>query len=98
MELIWNKITEVGLPEEFTPKYCKDNHTESKNVLVWDSFYGPSIDRLWNGQWVSDIKMSTGNIIEPAVYHQKIAWAEIPIPEFVEGRIFQKLDKDNKWH
>lgn len=56
MELIWHNIAEDGLPEEFTPKYCKDKHTESVHVLVWDSFYGPSIDRLWNGEWVSDKK------------------------------------------
>lgn len=81
MEFRWYNIEEEGLPEEFTPKYCKDEHTESAFVLVWDSFYGPSIDRLWNGEWVSDIKAREGNFIEPAVCHKKVAWAKIPPPE-----------------
>ena len=98
MELKWNKISEVGLPEEFEPKYSKDGHTESVTVLVFDSFYGFSLDRLWNGEWVSDRKLKEGNIIEPAVVHEKIAWAYIPYPESIESNLFKKLDKNNEWH
>lgn len=98
MELKWNKISEVGLPDEFEPKYSKDGHTESVTVLVFDSFYGLSLDRLWNGEWVSDRKLQEGNTIEPAVYHQKLAWAYIPFPEFIDSKLFQKLDKNNEWH
>lgn len=98
MELIWHNIAEEGLPEEFTPKYCKNEYTESVNVLVWDSFYGPSIDRLWNGEWVSDKKVRENNIIEPSVYHTKIAWAEIPPPDFVDPMLFKKIDNNGKIH
>ena len=98
MELIWHNIAEEGLPEEFTPKYCKDEHTESVHVLVWDSFYGPSIDRLWNGEWVSDKKVREGNVIEPAVCHTKIVWAEIPPPDFVDPMVFKKIDSNGKIH
>lgn len=98
MELIWHNIAEEGLPEEFIPKYCKDEHTESVHVLVWDSFYGPSIDRLWNGEWVSDKKVREGNVIEPAVCHTKIAWAEIPPPDFVDPMAFKKIDSNGKIH
>lgn len=87
MEINYVKCSE-RLPEEFTPKYAKDGHTESKFVLVWDSFYGPSIDRLWNGEWVSDRKSK--NSIEPAVCHEKTHWAYIPIPEELERTGFFK--------
>lgn len=96
--MIWNNISEVGLPEEFTPKYSKDNHTESVEVLVWDSFYGPSIDRLWNGEWVSDIKRKEGNVIEPAVCHEKVAWAYINVPEWLDSRRYLKMDKNGNLH
>ena len=98
MELHWNKISEVGLPEEFQPKYSKDGHTESVTVLVFDSFYGFSLDRLWNGEWVSDRRLQEGNIIEPAVYHQKLAWAYIPYPDGIDSKLFQKLDANGVWH
>ena len=48
----WHIIEEEGTPPEFEPKYSKDGHTESAYVLVFDSFYGPSVDRMWNGEWV----------------------------------------------
>jgi hypothetical protein len=98
MELQWNKISEVGLPEEFQPKYSKDGHTESVTVLVFDSFYGFSLDRLWNGEWVSDRRLQEGNIIEPAVFHQKLAWAYIPYPDGIDSKLFKKLDANGVWH
>lgn len=98
MELQWNKISEVGLPEEFQPKYSKDGHTESVTVLVFDSFYGFSLDRLWNGEWVSDRRLQEGNIIEPAVFHQKLAWAYIPYPDDIDSKLFKKLDANGVWH
>jgi hypothetical protein len=92
--IVWHDIVTEGLPPEFQPKYCKDEHTESVFVLVWDTFYGPSIDRLWDGVWVSDRKRMEGNIIEPAVCHEIVAWAYIPIPESVDPNLFKKVDKD----
>lgn len=94
----WHNIKEEGLPESFTPKYSKDGHTESVFVLVWDDFYGPSIDRLWNGEWVSDRKLQEGNTIEPSVCHQKVAWAYIDIPEWLDPCLYKKKDKNDIWH
>ena len=96
MDLKWNKISEVGLPEEFQPKYSKDGHTESVTVLVFDTFYGFSLDRLWNGEWVSDKKKN--NCIEPAVVHEKVAWAYIPYPDFIPTEHFKKRDVNDNWH
>ena len=41
------------LPEEYVPKYGEGTK-RSDWVIVWDTFYGPSIDRLWDGEWQSD--------------------------------------------
>ena len=38
------------LPEEYVPKYGRSTK-RSDLVIVWDTFYGPSIDRLWDGEW-----------------------------------------------
>lgn len=65
-----------SMPEEFTPKYSNDGHTESEYVLTWDSFYGPSVDKLWNGKWVSERRNE--NRITPDVCHSIVAWMEIP--------------------
>ena len=70
-----------SLPKEYTRKYSNDGHTESNWVVVWDSFFGPSIDRLWNGEWQSERDEKTKNVISPSVVHYKVAWAEIPAPE-----------------
>lgn len=93
----WHNIKEE-LPEEFTPKYCKDGHTESVFVLVWDTFYGPSIDRLWDGMWVSDRKRLEGNIIEPAVCHEKVAWAYINVPDGLDAKLYMKRDINDNLH
>lgn len=71
----WHFCNE-SMPEEFTPKYSKDEHTESKYVLTWDTFYGPDVDRLWNGKWAS--QQRNENSITHDVCHSIIAWMEIP--------------------
>lgn len=71
----WHFCNE-SMPEEFTPKYSKDEHTESKYVLTWDTFYGPGVDRLWNGKWAS--QQRNENSITHDVCHSIIAWMEIP--------------------
>ena len=71
----WHFCNE-SMPEEFTPKYSKDEHTESKYVLTWDTFYGPGVDRLWNGKWASHQRNE--NSITHDVCHSIIAWMEIP--------------------
>lgn len=77
------------LPEEYVPKYSKSEAKRSDWVLVWDTFYGPSIDRLWDGEWQSDIDKERRNAIEPAVCHEKICWAEIPIPDCIDSNLFK---------
>ena len=42
----WINIKD-SLPEQ---KEGFNGHLHSDYVLVWDSFYGPSIDRLWEGE------------------------------------------------
>ena len=71
----WHFCNE-SMPEEFTSKYSKDEHTESKYVLTWDTFYGPGVDRLWNGKWAS--QQRNENSITHDVCHSIIAWMEIP--------------------
>lgn len=71
----WHFCNE-SMPEEFTPKYSKDEHTESKYVLTWDTFYGPGVDRLWNGKWAS--QQRNENSITHDVCHSIVAWMEIP--------------------
>jgi hypothetical protein len=56
------------------------------------------LDRLWNGEWVSDRRLQEGNIIEPAVFHQKLAWAYIPYPDGIDSKLFKKLDANGVWH
>jgi hypothetical protein len=90
----WHIIKEEGTPPEFEPKYSTDGHTESAYVLVFDSFYGPSVDRMWNGEWVSDRRNRDGNVVEPSVYHEKVAWAEITVPECLPEAYFKKIDKN----
>lgn len=82
-QIIWHPLIgkDAVLPEEYTPKYSNDNHTQSDYVLVWDDFFGPEIDRLWNGEWSSDRKRKSGKVMEPAVCHRKVAWAEITPPD-----------------
>lgn len=83
------------LPEEYVPKYEK-GAKRSNWVIVWDTFYGPSIDRLWDGEWQSD--RNTKGCIGPDVCHVKICWAEIPIPDCVDPMLFKKVDKNGKIH
>lgn len=71
----WHFCNE-SMPEEFTPKYSKDEHTESKYVLTWDTFYGPGVDKLWNGKWAS--QQRNENSITHDVCHSIVAWMEIP--------------------
>ena len=76
------------LPEEYVPKYGEGTK-RSDWVIVWDTFYGPSIDRLWDGEWQSDRKAREGNFVEPAVCHEKICWAEIPFPDCINPNYFK---------
>lgn len=55
--------------------------TESDQVLVWDSLYGPHIDSTKNGQWRSEQR---GGYMGQVV-HGIVAWR--PIPEFNEETI-----------
>ena len=50
--------------------------TESKQVLAWDSMYGPRIDATRNGKWRSEQKGG----YQGQVCHSIIAW--MPIPEY----------------
>ena len=79
------------LPEEYVPKYEK-GAKRSDWVIVWDTFYGPSIDRLWDGEWQSDRKAK--GCIGPDVCHVKICWAEIPIPDCIDPNLFKCPRKD----
>lgn len=90
--IVWHDVETEGLPPEFQVKYSKDDHTESVKVLIWDSFYGPSVDSLWNGEWISERK--SRGCVEPSVCHRIVAWAYIPIPESMNPNFFKKVDKD----
>ena len=69
------------MPEEVEKVTSSGKHTESEKVLVFDSFFGPSVDRLWNGEWVSEKKVREGRIIRPDIVHFITHWSEIPSPE-----------------
>ena len=79
------------LPEEYVPKY-EEGPKRSDWVIVWDTFYGPSIDRLWDGEWQSD--RNTKGCIGPDVCHVKICWAEIPIPDCIGPNLFKRPRKE----
>lgn len=68
------------MPDQFTPRYSDDDHRESDYVLVWDSFYGPSVDRLWNGEWCSEKVDPKHPRITADVVHKIVAW--MPIPKY----------------
>lgn len=72
----WISINE-SLPEQ---KKDFNGHLHSDYVLVWDSFYGPSIDRLWEGEWNDDIRARREVRIEPSVVHYRTHWAYINSP------------------
>lgn len=76
----WININDA-LPEQ---KIDFNGNLHSDYVLVWDSFFGPSIDRLWEGEWSSDRKARKEKIIEPAVLHYKTHWAYINKPKEVK--------------
>lgn len=96
-EFVWHNIEEEGLPPQFQPKYnSKDGHTESVRVLIWDSFYGPSVDALWDGEWISERK--SRGCVQPSVCHDIVAWAYIPYPECIDPNMFKKIDKDDNIH
>ena len=88
----WHYVETDGLPPEFKPKYSSHEHTESVRVLVWDSFYGPNVDALWDGEWISERK--SRGAIQPAVCHGIVAWAYSPVPDNLTPRQFMKMDED----
>lgn len=83
---MWNNISRYSnnYPEEKEIKYSNTPHTESDDVLVWDSFYGPRIDKRWNGEWLSERINREKKVITPAVCHYDVAWMPITPPKDAE--------------
>lgn len=82
-ETMWHHISRYSddYPEEKEKKYSDSSHTESDDVIVWDSFYGPRIDKRWNGEWLSEKKNREKKTISADVYHYDVAWMPIVPPK-----------------
>lgn len=88
MKCLWRNINMYSLkwdyPEEHEVKYSRIPRTESNEVLVWDSFFGPRIDKRINGEWLSEKIEREQKVITPSVMHYDIAWMPITPPEGAE--------------
>lgn len=71
-------------PIEKDSKHSTTPHTESDDVIVWDSFYGPRIDKRYNGEWLSHRRQRENRTITPDVFHYDVAWMPITPPENAE--------------
>lgn len=82
-ETMWHYINRYSddYPEEKEKKYSDSTHTESEDVIVWDSFYGPRIDKRWNGEWLSEKKNREKKTISAEVFHCDVAWMPIVPPK-----------------
>ena len=82
---LWRPITLYSndFPEEREVKYRKaePQRTESDEVVVWDSFFGPRIDKRVNGEWLSEKIAREKKVISPSVYHYDVAWLPLTYPE-----------------
>lgn len=82
---LWHPITMYSndFPEERENKYTKAEHlrTESDEVVVWDSFYGPRIDKRVNGEWLSEKIEREKKVISASVFHYDVAWLPLTSPE-----------------
>lgn len=82
-ESMWHHMSQYStdFPEEKAVKYSGSTHTESEDVIVWDSFYGPRIDKRWNGEWLSEKSRKEKNAITADVFHYDVAWMPIVPPK-----------------
>lgn len=84
-QCLWHPITMYSndFPEEREIKYSKAEslRTESDEVVVWDSFYGPRIDKRVNGEWLSEKIEREKKVMSPSVFHYDVAWLPLTYPE-----------------
>ena len=80
---LWHPITRYSndFPQEREVKFSATPRTESDEVVVWDSFYGPRIDKRVNGEWLSKKIEREQKVISASVFHYDVAWLPITSPE-----------------
>lgn len=80
---LWHPITKYSndLPQEREVNFSKTPRTESDEVVVWDSFYGPRIDKRVNGEWLSKKIERERKVISASVFHYDVAWLPLTYPE-----------------